>query len=84
MYKKLVVEKDPTEKGERAILNFGHTIDMRLKRQRILNFYMENVWHFLAVAAAFISFEERTAFHGRVLRNRYVRSVQSAHYNRRY
>ena len=31
-YKKLVVEKDPTEKGERAILNFGHTIGHAIEK----------------------------------------------------
>ena len=29
--KKAVVEKDPTEQGERAYLNFGHTLGMRWK-----------------------------------------------------
>ena len=33
-YKKLVVEKDPTEKGERAILNFGHTIGHAIEKAK--------------------------------------------------
>ena len=32
--KKIVVEKDPTEKGERAILNFGHTIGHAIEKAK--------------------------------------------------
>ena len=31
--KRQVVEKDPTEKGERALLNFGHTLGHALEKQ---------------------------------------------------
>ena len=36
--KKLVVEKDPTEKGDRALLNFGHTIGHAI--EKYMNFEM--------------------------------------------
>lgn len=32
--KKAVVEKDPTEKGDRALLNFGHTIGHAIEKQK--------------------------------------------------
>ena len=38
LIKKAVVEKDPTEKGERAILNFGHTIGHAI--EKYMNFSM--------------------------------------------
>lgn len=36
MIKKAVVEKDPTEKGERALLNFGHTLGHAI--EKLMNF----------------------------------------------
>lgn len=36
--KRLVVEKDPTEKGDRALLNFGHTIGHAI--EKYMNFTM--------------------------------------------
>ena len=36
--KKLVVEKDPTEKGDHALLNFGHTIGHAI--EKYMNFEM--------------------------------------------
>ena len=38
MIKKLVVEKDPLEKGDRALLNFGHTIGHAI--EKYMNFTM--------------------------------------------
>ena len=38
MVKKLVVEKDPTEQGDRALLNFGHTIGHAI--EKAMNFEM--------------------------------------------
>ena len=34
-----VVSQDETEKGVRAHLNFGHTLDMLLKRARVWKYY---------------------------------------------
>lgn len=36
--KRLVVEKDPTEKGDRALLNFGHTLGHAV--EKIMNFQL--------------------------------------------
>lgn len=36
LIKKTVVEKDPTEKGERALLNFGHTLGHAI--EKLMNF----------------------------------------------
>ncbi len=36
LIKKAVVEKDPTEKGERALLNFGHTLGHAI--EKLMNF----------------------------------------------
>ena len=32
--KKLIVEQDPTEKGDRALLNFGHTIGHAIEKYK--------------------------------------------------
>ena len=55
--KKAVVEKDPTEKGDRALLNFGHTLGHAI--EKYMNFEM---FHGVCVAlgciaAAFISWK---------------------------
>ena len=57
MVKKLVVEKDPTEKGDRALLNFGHTIGHAI--EKYMNFTMTHGECIAlgAVAAAFISWK---------------------------
>lgn len=55
--KKLVVEKDPTEKGDRALLNFGHTIGHAI--EKAVNFEMLHgeCISLGMVAAAFISWK---------------------------
>lgn len=55
--KKNVVEKDPTEKGERALLNFGHTIGHAIEKQ--MNFaYLHGECVALGmVCAAYISWK---------------------------
>ncbi|MBD5547481.1 MAG: 3-dehydroquinate synthase [Lachnospiraceae bacterium] len=55
--KKLVVEKDPTEKGDRALLNFGHTIGHAIEKYK--NFAMTHgeCVALGMVAAAFISWK---------------------------
>lgn len=57
MVKKLVVEKDPTEKGDRALLNFGHTIGHAI--EKYMNFSMTHGECIAlgAVAAAYISWK---------------------------
>ena len=56
-YKKLVVEKDPTEKGERAILNFGHTIGHAV--EKYMNFELSHgeCVALGSVAAAYMSWK---------------------------
>ncbi len=55
--KKLVVEKDPLEKGDRALLNFGHTIGHAI--EKAVNFTLTHgeCVALGAVAAAFISWK---------------------------
>lgn len=55
--KKLVVEKDPTEKGERALLNFGHTIGHAIEKARNFSLTHGECVALGAVAAAFISWK---------------------------
>ena len=56
--KKLVVEKDPLEKGDRALLNFGHTIGHAI--EKYMNFTMTHgeCVALGCVAAAFISWKK--------------------------
>ena len=37
--KKQVVENDPTEQGERALLNFGHTLGHAIEKQMNFELY---------------------------------------------
>ena len=55
--KKLVVEKDPTEKGDRALLNFGHTIGHAIEKARNFSLTHGECVALGAVAAAFISWK---------------------------
>lgn len=56
--KKLVVEKDPTEQGERALLNFGHTIGHAIEKARNFQLYHGECVALGAVAAAYISWKK--------------------------
>ncbi len=56
--KKQVVEKDPTEKGERALLNFGHTIGHAIEKAKNFTFYHGECVALGAVAAAYISYKK--------------------------
>jgi 3-dehydroquinate synthase len=56
-YKKLVVEKDPTEKGERAILNFGHTIGHAIEKAKNFELLHGECVALGSVAAAYISWK---------------------------
>lgn len=56
--KKLVVEKDPTEQGDRALLNFGHTIGHAIEKARNFELYHGECVALGAVAAAYISWKK--------------------------
>lgn len=55
--KKLVVEKDPKEQGERALLNFGHTIGHAIEKAKHFTMLHGECISLGAVAAAFISWK---------------------------
>lgn len=55
--KKAVVEKDPTEQGDRALLNFGHTIGHAIEKARNFELYHGECVALGAVAAAYISWK---------------------------
>lgn len=55
--KKMVVEKDPTEQGDRALLNFGHTIGHAIEKAKKFSLYHGECVALGAVAAAFISWK---------------------------
>lgn len=57
MVKKLVVEKDPTEQGERALLNFGHTIGHAIEKASDFKMTHGECVALGCVAAAFISWK---------------------------
>ena len=58
MVKKLVVEKDPTETGERAILNLGHTIGHAIEKAKNFSLYHGECVALGTVAAAYISWKK--------------------------
>ncbi len=55
--KKLVVEKDPTEQGERALLNLGHTIGHAIEKYKNFTLFHGECVALGIVAAAFISWK---------------------------
>lgn len=57
-YKKLIVEKDPTEKGERALLNFGHTIGHAIEKAMNFELLHGECVALGCVAAAYISWKK--------------------------
>lgn len=57
MVKKLVVEKDPTEKGDRALLNFGHTIGHAIEKSMNFTLMHGECVALGCVAAAYISWK---------------------------
>lgn len=56
--KKAVVEKDPTEQGERALLNFGHTIGHAIEKYMNFSLLHGECVALGSVAAAFISWKK--------------------------
>ena len=57
--KKMIVEKDPTEKGERALLNFGHTIGHAIEKARNFELLHGECVALGCVAAAYISWKHQ-------------------------
>lgn len=55
--KKMVVEKDPAEKGDRALLNFGHTIGHAIEKAKNFELYHGECVALGCVAAAYISWK---------------------------
>lgn len=55
--KKLVVEKDPTERGERSLLNFGHTIGHAIEKAKGFALCHGECVALGAVAAAYLSWK---------------------------
>ncbi|MDE7223888.1 MAG: 3-dehydroquinate synthase [Acetatifactor sp.] len=55
--KKQVVEKDPTEQGDRALLNYGHTIGHAIEKARNFQLFHGECVALGAVAAAYISWK---------------------------
>lgn len=56
--KKLVVEKDPTEQGDRALLNLGHTIGHAIEKAKNFELYHGECVALGVVAAAYISWKK--------------------------
>ncbi|MBR4668498.1 MAG: 3-dehydroquinate synthase [Butyrivibrio sp.] len=56
--KKAVVEKDPTEKGDRALLNFGHTLGHAIEKHKNFELFHGECVALGCVAAAFISWKK--------------------------
>ncbi|ADL34213.1 3-dehydroquinate synthase AroB [Butyrivibrio proteoclasticus B316] len=56
--KKAVVEKDPTEKGGRALLNFGHTIGHAIEKAKNFELLHGECVALGCVAAAFMSWKK--------------------------
>lgn len=56
--KRLVVEKDPTEQGDRALLNLGHTIGHAIEKAKNFKLYHGECVALGTVAAAYISWKK--------------------------
>ncbi len=57
--KRAVVEKDPTEKGDRALLNFGHTLGHAIEKYMDFKILHGECVSLGCVAAAFISYKRQ-------------------------
>ncbi|MCI2050007.1 MAG: 3-dehydroquinate synthase [Lachnospiraceae bacterium] len=57
LVKKLVVEKDPLEKGERRLLNFGHTIGHAIEKERNFDLTHGECVALGCIAASYISWK---------------------------
>lgn len=56
--KKAVVEKDPTEKGDRVLLNFGHTLGHAIEKAKNFELLHGECVALGCIAAAFISWKK--------------------------
>jgi len=54
----MIVEKDPTEQGERALLNLGHTIGHAIEKAKNFSLYHGECVALGTVAAAYISWKK--------------------------
>lgn len=54
----MVVEKDPTEQGDRALLNLGHTIGHAIEKAKNFELYHGECVALGTVAAAYISWKK--------------------------
>lgn len=59
LIKKAVVEKDPTEKGERALLNFGHTLGHAIEKDKNFTMLHGECVALGCIAAAYISLQRQ-------------------------
>ena len=59
MIKKAVVEKDPTEQGDRALLNFGHTVGHAIEKYKNFSLQHGECVALGCVVAAFISWKKQ-------------------------
>lgn len=57
--KKIIVEKDPTEKGDRALLNLGHTIGHAIEKAKHFEMLHGECVALGCVAAAYISWKKQ-------------------------
>lgn len=57
--KKIIVEKDPTEKGDRALLNLGHTIGHAIEKAKNFEMLHGECVALGCVAAAYISWKKQ-------------------------
>ncbi len=57
LIKKMIVEKDPTEKGDRALLNLGHTLGHAIEKYKKFTMLHGECVALGCVAAAFISWK---------------------------
>ncbi len=55
--KRIIVEKDPTEKGDRALLNFGHTIGHAIENHKNFSLFHGECVALGSIAAAYISWK---------------------------
>ena len=55
--KRFIVEKDPTEKGDRALLNLGHTLGHAIEKYKNFNMYHGECVALGCIAAAYISWK---------------------------
>ncbi len=64
--KRKVVEMDPTEKGERALLNFGHTLGHAVEKQMNFTLFHGECVALGMICALYISCKRKNIDHGEV------------------